>query len=313
MDGLKSRKKQKKEFTPKYDDYSYPLLKHVLGDESLKNKFEEISTYITNSDFFKEIGSKPKRSFLFVGEPGTGKTFSVKALRNELFWSNKKEVCYYPYSIGTHGTSYINEGATNLQEFFDIGRKMANRGYPVIYQFDEINNIMGKRNSSQNHKEDNKLLECLMVNLQEINTYSKNEFFFGMTNFREALDEAAIRNGRIDDIIEFPLPSIETLKETYRSKVNNINKKHSNKFPYYSKKLIFRVNYDKISGESEGFNFADVDKVTEDVLRKLAFKFLKSNVGDRKELSRLTTRHFLEEIHSIKKERYSSKKNIGFK
>ena len=63
-----------------------------------------------------------------------------------------------------------------------------------------------------------------MTNLQDINSYSKNEFFFGMTNFREGLDDASIRNGRIDDLIEFHLPDADILENAYERKISTINK-----------------------------------------------------------------------------------------
>jgi len=297
-------------YLPDNDDYDYLLLTSIIGSVKLKEKIGEIFDYITHQELFELMCAKPKKSFLFVGQQGTGKNFSVKAIRNELMKPGNN-VIYHPYSIGRYGTAYINRGARYLQNYFDQGRMMANRGNVILYEFDEIDVIMGKRHSCDSHKEDDKLLDCLMTNLQNINSYSHNEFFFGMTNFEDALDKAAIRSGRIDDIVQFELPNKKELEKAYKMKVRETNAKHRMTAKKEIPKLIGNLNYKELAQESSEFNYADVTQIMDNVLRKVARKFIYEDDG-KKSFPKIGTKNFIEEIKILNSTRYTPKKKIGF-
>lgn len=298
-------------YVPPADDYKYPLLEDLAGTPEFKETLENICTNITNSEVFRMMASEPEKSYIFVGEPGTGKTFALKAIRNTIMGQNPN-TGFMPYDIGKYGTAYINVGAVNLQKFFDLGRKNANDGFNVIYWFDEIDALMSKRMSSNSHKEDDKVLECLMKNLQNINSYGVSEYFFGATNFPDALDKAAIRSGRIDRIITFPKPDEYGIKKAYGLKINSANTSFNK--DYGAELNLFNdINIDKIVTASEGFNYADIEDVVKRSLRNNALKVVKSP-DLLANIPQITEKQVLYEIDRLRKEKYeTTRRPIGYK
>lgn len=257
-------------YVPPHDDYSYPQISDVLGDTELKNSLEDIIHCMEHPQIFEMMGTKPDKSYLFNGPPGTGKTFAAKAVRNHIGRTGK-HVVWMPYEIGLYGTAYINMGAKIAQQFFTNGRKMAKRGATILYFIDEADVVFGQRhNERSSHKEDDKLLNTFMTNIQQINDSDSPEYIFLATNFSKAMDEAAIRSGRVNRIIEFPLPSQECLMVGYERYVRQANKRA--KYEVFEKK----IDYERLAVESRGFNYADVAEVVNQAIRTKAFEFLRN-------------------------------------
>ena len=270
-----------------------PDIEDVFGDKRFKQSIEDIILSLKEEDLYVYAGVEKPKSYLLHGPPGTGKTFATKCIANTLstrtYNDNKDQpkeyylnpvtkgderslesvpreefpVCLMNYSIGQMGTAYINQGSVNLQSFFDIGRGMLNATEVkidhVIYFFDECDALMGKRGGSHS-KEDDKLLETLMMNLQEINDRGTNEYVFLATNFLEHLDEASIRAGRIDNKIEFSLPNFECRKHFIKEYINKINKESFTN-------IFSRNNVNNLAEISEGFNFPDMSQCIDNVIR----------------------------------------------
>jgi len=240
-----------------YSNSSYPRFNDVFGTEDFKTQLEDIVLSMVNSSIYLRMGAKPPQSWLFTGPPGVGKTFTVKAIANELaVLTDPKQVVLMPYDIGRYGTAYINMGSVTLQKFFDssIECLLEPNVHSVILQFDECDTIMSKRGSSYSHKEDDKLLETLMKNLQTINSEGLPIYTFFMTNFKDALDPAAIRSGRIDREVEFKLPNYDARKQLFSGYINKFN----NAAGY---QVIRNVDLDELAEKSKGMNCADIEAI----------------------------------------------------
>lgn len=252
----------------------YPRLKDVFGSDEFVGGIEDIVNSMNNQMLYYAMGAKPPKTFLFYGPPGTGKTFTANAIGNELgALNNPKKVLWLPYNIGTHGTAYINMGSVNLQGVFDSGYDALTDPkfdvHSVIYFFDECDALMENRGNMHQSKEDKKLLETLMKNLQEINSRCTNEYIFLTTNFKESLDPASIRSGRIDRQIEFPLPDHRTRVSLFDAYIEK-----TNRLAQY--KVIRNYNPENLASLSEGFNFADVEQVVVGALDAKIRKELRS-------------------------------------
>lgn len=258
-------------YVPNFDDITWPMLSDVVTTPHLQSELENIILAANKELLFQASGIKPDATFLFTGPPGTGKTMSVKAVRNELFAENMN-VFWMPYNIGEYGTAYINMGAVILQRVFDAGRKAAYNGKFVIYFFDEADVLLGRREGrSKSHKEDEKLLDTLMKNLQDISSYSHNQRVFFATNFEEGVDPAAIRAGRLDRRLHFDMPCEEGLQRAYQKFVSNANCKAS-----YS--LFDDIDYDAVARLSfaRTFNYADAQTVIINSIRDRVYQYLRS-------------------------------------
>lgn len=219
-----------------------------------------------NPMLYSCVGAKFPRSYLFTGAPGTGKTYSANIINNELGKIKKpKHVFMMPYNIGTYGTAYINQGSVIMQQYFDYGKELLMNPElnvdSVIYFFDEVDALMGKRGNSHGSKEDDKVLETLMKNLQAIDDRQMNEYFIAATNFPELLDEAATRSGRINHKIKFELPDYDCRKELFEGYINKIN----NAAGY---KVLRNINVSSLAEMSNKFNCADIEACLDRALNK---------------------------------------------
>lgn len=308
------REQREEEYIPPKDDFAYPVLRDVAGTKAFKKSLDDIILEVQNPGVFTLMGIKPDHSFLFTGPPGTGKTYSFKAIRNELGKRGHKPI-ELSYDIGRYGTAYINMGARNLQQFFDMGHKYASRGRMILYWFDEADVLMSKRGSSHSHKEDDKLLDCMMKNLQAINSYGTNEFLFFATNFEDAMDPAAIRSGRIDRVIRYEMPTLDALTMAYKMKIRALNgrarealKENSGATNY---NVIRNVDYQQLAAQSQGFNYADIDLVVESGVRRMVRRFLRAKSPIEKPPKVVGNKPFYAVIDDIRDKR-QVKRPMGF-
>jgi SpoVK/Ycf46/Vps4 family AAA+-type ATPase len=254
-------------YQPHPANIDYPRLDDICGSDKLKQSLEDIVFNIKHAELYSMMCTAPDKSYMLAGPPATGKTLSMKAIRNELIQEGM-QVMEAAYDIGTYGTAYINMGAVNLQKFFDNVEKVAQQGYVCMVMFDECDSLLSKRgNRMSSHKEDDKLLNCMMKNQQRIHDNTLPIYMFFATNFPESLDEASIRSGRIDKVIRYELPDKQGLFQGYKNKVARKNDEFNELYPNINKDMFRRVNYNKLAVASQGFNYADIDNVIEKALK----------------------------------------------
>ncbi|MGB9935844.1 ATP-binding protein [Thermodesulfovibrio yellowstonii] len=168
-----------------YDDYSQRVSFKILPSPeiSLNDIYMKDKTEL--EDFISAVkDAKQGLRYLFVGEPGTGKTDTIRALISEC-----KEV---------------NEGLTvfvldagcglSLETLFDYAEIFR----PVLVCIDDIDLIVGSREGIHRREE-------LSTALQALDGFITKEdtFLIATTNDRYLVDNALRRPGRFDLIIEF--------------------------------------------------------------------------------------------------------------
>lgn len=264
-----------------------PMVDDVVGVG--KQFIEDVILSIENKKVFEKTGLVPDKSFLLEGQPGTGKTYSVKALRNTLnkeFLKDyeryeqqkminpdfdeypKPNVIFFSYDIGKYGTSYINQGSKIVEKFFE-NAYFHSLVLPTFIIMDEADALLSKRGMiNRSHKEDDKVLETIMKNLQ-IAHDTNDMYVIMMTNFRDLIDNAVLRAGRIDKKYKFELPDHNQLFELYEKAIDKLNHRADYQ-------VIRRVNINNLVELSEGFNGADVFNVVEQTLKDRVLNYLKT-------------------------------------
>lgn len=116
--------------------------------------------------------------YMLCGEPGTGKTKSVRTMIN---------MCYGKATI------IMAEGEIRFKLIFEIAKMLS----PAIICFDDLDLLVGSR-------EKNFDSEVLGHFLQQLDGFDKNNvFLLCTTNSKELIDSAASRPGRFDLVLDF--------------------------------------------------------------------------------------------------------------
>ena len=205
-------------------------------DEQIQLIKESIELPLTSPESFTRFGIKPPKGVLLVGPPGCGKTMLAKAVASSTD-------CSFIRLVGSElAQKYIGEGGRMVRELFDLAREKA----PSIVFIDEIDAIGAKRLDTATSG-DREVQRTLMQLLAELDGFDALDDvkLISATNRPDILDEALLRPGRFDRIIEIPLPNEEGR--------TSILKLHMDKMPK-SKNLLVS----KIVSQTKGFSGADL-------------------------------------------------------
>ena len=169
-------------------------------DEQIELLTEALVWPLTRSDDFKAIGIEPPKGVLLVGPPGCGKTMMAKAL------ASLAQATFIRFVGSELAQKYIGEGGRLVRELFDLARTKS----PSIVFIDEIDAI-GARRLDSTTSGDREVQRTLMQLLAELDGFEQLEDvkIIAATNRPDILDDALLRPGRFDRVIEIPLPNIE--------------------------------------------------------------------------------------------------------
>ncbi len=208
-------------------------------EEQIKEIKEMVELPLLNPEIFKKVGVDPPTGVLLVGYPGTGKTLLAKAV------ANNTNATFIRVVASELVRKYIGEGARLVRELFDLARKKA----PSIIFIDELDAI-GSRRIDSSTSGDREVQRTLMQLLAEIDGFEPlgNIKLIAATNRPDTLDEALMRPGRFDRIIEIPLPDKRGRIEILKIHTSRMNLKD--------------VDISKIADVTEGFSGADLRAVS---------------------------------------------------
>ena len=178
-------------------------LKSWLGTPEVIEECEEVISYIENKERYKEIGAEMPKGILLEGPPGTGKTLLAKAIASE---TNST-------FIATSGSEFVElfvgMGASRVRDLFQEARE----NKPSIIFIDEIDAVGRQRGSGAGISGVNDEREqTLNQLLYEMDGFNNNDDIIVMaaTNRRDVLDQALLRPGRFDRLINVPLPDADS-------------------------------------------------------------------------------------------------------
>jgi hypothetical protein len=144
----------------------------------------------------------PKISFwsvLLYGPPGTSKTFLAKAIAAELSWPL---ISISPSDFLAKGDANIEVRAQEIFSSFSAGSRL-------VFLFDEIDELIRDRKGNKDQRSALSFLTpSFLTKLQDFrDAAEKNEFIFILaTNYKDRIDAAAIRSGRIDQLLPIVYP-----------------------------------------------------------------------------------------------------------
>lgn len=204
-------------------------------DEQIEQVRESIELPLEKPELFRKVGIEPPKGILLVGPPGCGKTMLAKAVASQT-------KATFIRMVGSElAQKYIGEGGRMVRELFSLAKDKA----PTIIFLDEIDAIGAKRLDSATSG-DREVQRTLMQLLAELDGFDALEDvkIIAATNRPDILDDALLRPGRFDRVIEIPLPN-----DKGRKSILSI---------HLSKMTTSRVNIAKATDATEGFSGAEL-------------------------------------------------------
>jgi len=172
-------------------------------DDQVESVREAIELPLVKPELFKKIGIVPPKGVLLVGPPGCGKTLLAKAV------ANHTEATFIRMVGSELAQKYIGEGGRMVRELFSLAKEKA----PSIIFLDEIDAIGAKRldGSTSGDREVQRTLMQLLAELDGFDALHDVKII-AATNRPDILDDALLRPGRFDRVIEIPIPDESSRK-----------------------------------------------------------------------------------------------------
>lgn len=209
----------------------------IGGLDSVKEELKEaIEWPLKHADLFIEADINPPKGLLLYGPPGTGKTMIAKAV------ATNSEANFISIKGPELLSRWVGESEKGIREVF----RKARQASPCVVFFDELDSVASRRSSTgagDSHVGDRIVSQLLteMDGLQDL----KGVVVIGATNRPDIIDEALLRPGRFDRILQIPLPNNDSIKEILKI---HLARKPINK----------TIDLDKLVALAKGLSGADI-------------------------------------------------------
>ncbi|WP_255195149.1 proteasome-activating nucleotidase Pan2 [Halorarius litoreus] len=208
-------------------------------DEQVQEVREAVEDPLTNPEQFEAVGIEPPTGVLLHGPPGTGKTMLAKAVANET------DATFIKMAGSELVQKFIGEGARLVRDLFELAAERE----PAIIFIDEIDAIASKRTESKTSG-DAEVQRTMMQLLSEMDGFEARGdiSIIAATNRFDMLDQAILRPGRFDRLIEVPEPNFEG-----RKRILEIHSREMN---------LADVDFEELAERTEGFSGAEIESLT---------------------------------------------------
>ncbi len=209
-------------------------------DEQVREVREAVEDPLMNPEVFEKVGVEPPSGVLLHGPPGTGKTMLAKAVANET------DATFIKMAGSELVQKFIGEGSRLVRDLFDLAAERE----PAVIFIDEIDAVAAKRTDSKTSG-DAEVQRTMMQLLSEMDGFDDRGDIriIAATNRFDMLDDAILRPGRFDRLIEVPKPEIEGRKRILDIHTSGMN-------------IADDVDFDDLAEELDDYSGADINSLT---------------------------------------------------
>ena len=175
---------------------------------------EAVEDPLKDPQMFQEVGVDPPSGVLLHGPPGTGKTMLARAV------ANQTDATFIKMAGSELVRKFIGEGARLVRDLFEL----AGEREPAVIFIDEIDAVATTRTDSKTSG-DAEVQRTMMQLLSEMDGFDdRGEVrIMAATNRYDMLDEAILRPGRFDRLIEVPKPNDEGREQILEIHTEDMN------------------------------------------------------------------------------------------
>ena len=249
----------------------------VGGLDQLKEELREAVEWpIKYKEAFDYVNVETPKGILLYGPPGTGKTLIAKAL------AKMTESNFISIKGPELLSKWVGESEKGVREIFRKARQAA----PCIIFLDEVDALVPRRSSggSGSHVTENVVSQILteIDGLEELH----NVLIIGATNRLDIVDEALLRPGRFDRIIEVPNPDAKGRQHIFEI--------HTKKKP-----LASDVNIIKLVELTNSFSGAEIAAVTNRAAIAALKRYVSGELQNVKEI-KITQQDLIDAVDKVK-------------
>ncbi|MEK6950438.1 MAG: AAA family ATPase [Nanoarchaeota archaeon] len=182
--------------------------------EQIREVKEVIELPLTKPAMFERVGIQPPKGILLYGPPGTGKTLVAKVV------AQSTNAMFIEVVGSELVQKFIGEGAKLVKDIFAFARNKA----PAIVFIDEVDAIAAMRmeNGTSGEREVNRTFMQLLAEIDGFDCLG-NVKVIAATNRADILDQALLRPGRLERLIEIGLPNEEGILEILKIHTRKMN------------------------------------------------------------------------------------------
>ena len=256
----------------------------VGGLQEVKEELEEaIEWPLKHADLFAQADVQPPKGILLYGPPGTGKTMIAKAV------ATTSESNFISIKGPELISKWVGESEKGVREVFRKARQAA----PCVVFFDELDAIAPRRGGSEgdSHVTERVISQVLteMDGLEDL----KGVVVIGATNRPDIIDEALLRPGRFDRILEVPIPDKEARKQIFQIQTR--------KKPLDASS----VNIDMLVDVTEGMTGADIAALVNAAAMTAIKEYIENKEKSGGKL-KISMKHFEAALNKIKAKNLNS-------
>jgi transitional endoplasmic reticulum ATPase len=206
---------------------------------------------LKSPDLHKKWGTQPPNGVLLYGPPGTGKTLLAMALAREA------EAVFFHVRVTNVVTKWYADSFDVLQEVFT---QVKESGRCVLF-LDEIDDLIFDRAAPEEMRHaSRRLVNSVGEQLDDIGR-SGDILAVASTNRPDAVDPTLIRAGRLDQLIEVPLPETEGKREILRIHMRAAE-------ALAGRKLFADLDVDAVLARTVKMNSADLAEIVQKSLEE---------------------------------------------
>jgi len=178
-------------------DFTYAMIGGLK--DQMRDLREAVEDPLLRPELYKKVGIEPPKGVLLTG-------FLAKAV------ANATQATFIRMVGSELVQKYIGEGARLVRELFELAKEKA----PSIIFIDELDSVGAKRldGSTSGDREVQRTLMQLLAELDGF-TPTSDIKIIGATNRPDMLDDALLRPGRFDRVIDIGLPDTDGRREIF--------------------------------------------------------------------------------------------------
>src|SRR5262249_38793187 len=175
----------------------------VGGLREAKRELEAVCLALSNPEAYQRWGARPPKGVLLYGPPGTGKTLLARCV------AGQAQASFFHIRAVDVSSMWYGQAERRLQDAFDRARAET----PSVAFLDEVDALTPPREMA--HEASHRVVSTLLENLDGLRPL-EGLVVLAATNTPDSVDPALLRPGRLDRLVEVPLPDAEARDQILR-------------------------------------------------------------------------------------------------